>query len=134
VSPFVGLADAAGLLQRAGFALPVADIETLTVTYDTPLKLFADLRAMGEASALVERSRRPLRRATLFAAAERYAADHAGPDGRIPATIELIFLAGWAPAANQPQPLRPGSAAARLADALGGEERPAGDATPRGTG
>ena len=132
VSPFVGLADAAGLLQRAGFALPVADTETVTVTYDNPLKLFAELRAMGEASALVERSRRPLRRDTLLAAAERYRAAHAGPDGRIPATVELIFLAGWAPAASQPQPLRRGSATTRLADALGADELSSGDSTPPG--
>lgn len=131
VSPFVTLADAAGLLQRAGFALPVADTESVTVTYDNPMKLLADLRAMGETSTLIERSRRPLRRATLIAAAERYMADHAGGDGRIPATFELVFLAGWAPAASQPQPLRPGSAAIRLADALGTAERPAGDKTPR---
>jgi NADH dehydrogenase [ubiquinone] 1 alpha subcomplex assembly factor 5 len=132
VSPFIGLADAAGLLQRAGFALPVADTETVSVTYGEPLKLLADLRAMGEANALAERSRRPLDRTALFAAAEQYRATHAGADGRVPATIELIFLAGWAPAASQPQPLRPGSAAARLADALGTAEQPAGDKTPRG--
>ena len=134
VSPFVGLADAAGLLQRAGFALPVADTETVTVTYDNPLKLFDDLRAMGEASALIERSRQPLRRGTLLAAAERYAAQHAGADGRMPATFELIFLAGWAPAASQPKPLRPGSAAARLADALDAEELSTGDTAPTGSG
>jgi NADH dehydrogenase [ubiquinone] 1 alpha subcomplex assembly factor 5 len=131
VSPYVELADAAGLLQRAGFALPVADTETITVTYDNPLKLVAELRAMGEASALAERSRRPLRRDTLMAAATRYAADHAGPDGRLPATFELIWLAGWAPAATQQRPLRPGSAAARLADALDATEESAGDTAPR---
>jgi SAM-dependent methyltransferase len=130
VSPYVTLADAAGLLQRAGFALPVADTETVTVTYDNPLKLLADLRAMAEANALVERSRRPLRRATLLAAVDRYVAQHGSADGRVPATFELIFLAGWSPAASQPQPLRRGSATARLADALGAAERSADETAP----
>lgn len=129
-SPVAGVQDAAALMQRAGFALPVVDADTITVTYADPFALLRDLRGMGEANALVARSRRPLRRDTLFAAAEIYRARHAGADGRIPATFQLIWMTGWAPAASQPKALRPGSAAARLADALDSEEKPAGDTAP----
>jgi len=99
----------------------VADATTLTVTYETPLHLMRDLRAMGEANALTER-RGTLRRETLQKALEIYQAEFALPDGRIPATFEIIFLTGWAPSATQPKPLRRGSATARLAEALGTEE------------
>ncbi len=127
VAPFAELADAAGLLQRAGFALPVADTERITVNYPDPFALMRELRGMGEANALAARRRRPTRRATLLRAAEIYQARHADDAGRIPATFELLFLTGWRPADSQPRPLRPGSAETRLADALGAEERPAGE-------
>ena len=129
VAPFADLRDAAGLLQRAGFALPVADSDTITVTYDNPLKLMADLRGMGETNVLIERRRTPTRRATLTAAAEQYMDKFAGGDGRVPATFQILYLTGWAPAAGQPQALRPGSASSRLADALDTQERPAGEKT-----
>ena len=127
VSPFADAFDAAGLLQRAGFALPVTDIDRVTVRYDHLLKLNADLRAMGETSVLVEGPGRPLTRPVLARAAELYAARFAGADGRIVATFEILTLTGWAPHASQPQPLRPGSAKARLADALGTKEQSAGE-------
>jgi SAM-dependent methyltransferase len=129
VAPFADLRDAAGLLQRAGFALPVADSDTITVTYDNPLKLMADLRAMGEANVMAERRRTPTRRATLLAAAENYMAQFGGSDGRAPATFQILYLTGWAPAVDQPQALRPGSATSRLADALDAPEHPAGEKT-----
>ena len=132
VAPLVRLEDAAGLLQRAGFALPVADSERLTVTYGDPLKLMHELRGMGESNALTERSRRPSRRGTLMAAAAQYRALYGGSDGRVPATFDIIHLCGWAPDQSQQQPLSPGSAGARLADALGTAERPTGiAAAPR---
>jgi SAM-dependent methyltransferase len=127
VSPFADLADAAALLQRAGFALPVADMDTITVTYADPLALMRDVRGMGEANAVAARPAGFTRRATLSEAAARYAALFGGPDGRVPATFQVLYLAGWAPHESQQAPLRPGSAAARLADALGGDERPAGE-------
>ena len=119
VSPFADGRDAAGLLQRAGFTLPVADVERITVRYDHPLKLMADLRAMGETNALTDRARQPLTRPVLARAFELYAERFALPDGRIPATFEIVAVTGWAPHPSQPQPLRPGSAKMRLADALG---------------
>ncbi len=128
VAPFADVPDAGALLQRAGFALPVADSDTITVTWADALALMADLRAMGEANALAARLRRPTRRSTLLAAAARYRELFADADGRIPATFQILTLTGWAPGPDQQQPLRPGSAAARLAEALGSEERSAGDA------
>ncbi len=127
VAPFIDLQTAAGLLQRAGFAMPVADIDRTDVTYGEALSLMRDLRDMGESNILHERRRYPTGRRTLLAAASHYQDMFAGDDGRLPATFELIFLTGWKPAATQPKPLRPGSAAARLADALDTTERPAGD-------
>jgi SAM-dependent methyltransferase len=118
VSPAIELADAAALLQRAGFALPVADSETITVTYPDMLALLRDLRGMGETNALAARRRGGLRRATLARAALIYAERFGDAAGRIPASFEILFLCGWAPHASQPQPLRRGSATARLADAL----------------
>ncbi len=130
VAPMAEIRDAGGLLQRAGFALPVADSVTQTVTYADPLALMRDLRAMGEANALAGRLRRFTPRRVIETAAARYRAAFAGPDGRIRATFETIYLAGWAPDVSQPQPLRPGSAQARLAEALGVDETPAGEAAP----
>jgi NADH dehydrogenase [ubiquinone] 1 alpha subcomplex assembly factor 5 len=118
VSPAVELADAAALLQRAGFALPVADSETIAVSYPDLFALMRDLRGMGETNALAGRRRSFLRRATLARAALIYAERFADAEGRIPATFEVLFLCGWAPHPSQPQPLPRGSATARLADAL----------------
>ncbi|MCA6277625.1 MAG: methyltransferase domain-containing protein [Phenylobacterium sp.] len=123
VSPFADPSDAAGLLQRAGFALPVADVDRVTVRYDHPLKLMADLRRMGETSVLAERHPRPLTRRVLARAFEIYARDFADPDGRLPATFEILTLTGWSPSETQQKPLRPGSAKMRLADALGAVEQ-----------
>jgi SAM-dependent methyltransferase len=126
VSPFADLRDAAGLLQRAGFALPVADSDTLTVTWADPLALMRELRGMGETNAVAARRKEVARRETLFAASARYQAQFGTTDGRIPASFQVIYLAGWAPDASQQQPLRPGSAASRLAEALGTREISAG--------
>ncbi|MEM7224170.1 MAG: methyltransferase domain-containing protein [Pseudomonadota bacterium] len=131
VSPFADVRDLGGLLQRAGFALPVVDADTLTVSYPDPFALMADLRAMGETSALLERRRRPSRRTTFLRAAELYQDHHGGPDGRVPATFQILTMTAWAPHASQQQPLRPGSAKARLAQALGGEEVSAGEKAGR---
>jgi SAM-dependent methyltransferase len=128
VAPLADVRDLGSLLQRAQFALPVVDSDTVTVTYRDPLALMLELRAMGAANALTERRRRPLRRATLARAIEVYRERFGLPDGRVPATFEIITLTGWAPHPSQPKPLRPGSAQARLADALGTEERGAGEA------
>lgn len=127
VLPMGEIRDLGALLQRADLALPVADSLRLEVTYADPLALMRDLRAMGEANAMTRRARGLMRRAVLARACEIYAQEFARPDGRIPATFELIFLTGWAPDPGQPRPLRPGSAAARLADALGTVERPLED-------
>ncbi|MBT27041.1 MAG: SAM-dependent methyltransferase, partial [Rhodobacteraceae bacterium] len=121
VAPMAEIRDLGGLLQRAGFALPVADSVPLDVSYRSAFHLMRDLRAMGEANALDARLRHPTRRSLFQTAAQIYQ-DSFGTDGRIPATFELIFLLGWAPDDSQPQPLRPGSASARLADALGTTE------------
>ena len=121
VVPMAEIRDMGALLQRAGLALPVADSEPLTVTYESPWNLMRDLRAMGEANALAGRLRTPTRREVLIRAAEIYVQEFM-TEGRIPATFELIYLLGWAPDASQPQPLRPGSAVTRLADALGANE------------
>lgn len=131
VAPMVGLADAAALLQRAGFALPVADSDTVMVDYADAFALMRDLRGFGATNMLVDRPRRPVGRAFFIRMAALYAERFARPDGRIAATFELIWMTGWAPAAGQQQPLRPGAATARLADALGSEERCAGE-TARG--
>ena len=124
IAPMGEIRDLGGLLHRAGFALPVADSDTIRVTYPGAFALMHDLRAMGETNALAARLRRPTRRAVFEAAAALYADHFAGPDGRITATFEVVTLTGWAPADSQPRPLRPGSAAARLADALGTAETP----------
>ncbi len=126
IAPMAEIRDLGGLLQRAGFALPVTDSETLTVRYPDPLRLMRELRAMGEGNALAARLRRPTRRAVLLEAARLYAA-HFGDANGIPATAEMIYLTGWAPDASQPQPLRPGSATQSLAAALGTRENPLRD-------
>jgi SAM-dependent methyltransferase len=122
VSPFVELQDLAGLLQRAGFALPAADRDAVRVRYDHPLKLLADLRAMGETSALSERAK-PLSRAVLARFCEIYAQRFSDPDERVFASFDLLCATGWAPHESQQKPLKPGSAKARLADALGVPEQ-----------
>ena len=134
ISPFADLGDAAQLLQRAGFALPVADTDTITVTYEDAFRLMRDLRGMGETNALADRAKSFTRRAVLFGAAARYADLYAGADGRIPARFQVLYLAGWAPHASQQKPLRPGSAESRLADALETQEFPAGEKTRGGGG
>ena len=127
VSPFADAYDGAGLLQRAGFALPVADVDTVTVRYAHPLALMGDLRAMGETQVLADGAGRPLTRRLIARTCEIYAERFAGPDGRIAATFEIITLTGWAPHPDQQRPLKPGSAKARMADALGAKEQPAGE-------
>lgn len=131
ISPFADLRDAAGLLQRAGFALPVADADRLTLSYADPWRLLAELRAAGETNATLARPRMALRRDVLFAALARLPRDAAG---RVPISLVLLTLTGWAPAPTQQQALRPGSAALRLADALGAEERGTGEAAPAALG
>ncbi|WAP70655.1 methyltransferase domain-containing protein [Jiella pelagia] len=118
VLPFAEVREAGALLQRAGFALPVADIERLTVRYDTLFDLARDLRAMGAANILTERSRRPASRRFFVRAAEIYAERFADPDGRIRASFDVVHLSGWAPHESQQKPLRPGSARTSLAAAL----------------
>jgi SAM-dependent methyltransferase len=127
VFPFLDVREGGALLQRAGFALPVADVERVTVRYREPLRLLADLRAMGETNVLTARRKRFWRRATLMRAMALYRERFAGADGKVPATFELAVLTAWAPHESQPKPLRPGSARVRLADALGTRERSAGE-------
>lgn len=122
VMPMADIRDYGALLQRAGFALPVADADAFTVTYASPLGLLRDLRAMGATNALGARRRSFLRRATLMRALAIYAERFPAPGGRVRASFEIIHLAGWGPHESQQKPLRPGSAAARLADALGTRE------------
>jgi SAM-dependent methyltransferase len=127
VAPFADVRDLGALLQRAQFALPVVDSETVVVTYSDPLALMHELRGMGAASILHARSRKPLRRQTLYRSLEIYTERFGLAGGRIPATFEIITLTGWAPHESQPKPLQPGSAKMRLADALGTAEQSAGD-------
>lgn len=127
VAPFADLQDVAHLLQRAGFALPAADRDVIVVRYREPMRLLADLRAMGETAALAERSPRGLSRRILARAFEIYAQRFAEPDGRVRATFEIITAAGWAPHESQQKPLQPGSAKTRLANALGVKEHKTGD-------
>lgn len=119
VAPFVAIREAGALLQRAGFALPVADSDLVTVRYADAFALMRDLRAMGLTNALTDRRKMPMRRDTLLRAAQVYAERFSDPDGRIRATFEAVWLLGWAPHESQQKPLRPGSAKTRLADALG---------------
>lgn len=119
VFPFADVRDTGALLQRAGFALPVADLETLTVRYDSMFALMRDLRAMGATNALLARSRRPTPRRLFLRAAEIYADRFSDPDGRVRATFSIIWMSGWAPHGSQQKPLRPGSAKVSLKDVLG---------------
>lgn len=123
VAPFADVRDLGALSQRAGFALPVVDSETVTVSYASPLALMRELKAMGASNVLSARRRAPVTRRLLLRAAQVYAERFAAADGRVPATFEILTLTAWAPHESQPKPLRPGSAQARLADALGVEER-----------
>ncbi|WP_420960616.1 methyltransferase domain-containing protein [Brucella sp. IR073] len=123
VAPFADVRDVGALLQRAGFALPVTDVESFTVRYDHMFALIRDLRAMGMQNSLAGRSRKPLTRRFFARAAEIYAERFSDPDGRIRATFSLIWMSGWAPHASQQQPLKPGSAKASLAEALKAAEK-----------
>jgi SAM-dependent methyltransferase len=118
VAPFADLRDVGGLLQRAGLALPVTDVDRVVVRYDSAFALMADLRRMGATNILIERRRTPTRRATMLRMAEIYAERFADADGRIRATFDVIWLSGWAPHASQQTPLRPGSARASLEQAV----------------
>jgi SAM-dependent methyltransferase len=127
VAPFGDVRAYGALLQRAGFALPVADAETLTVRYASPGEVMREIRALGGGNVLIARSRKPLARRTLQRAEEIYRTRHGTPDGKVSASFEIVYLSGWGPDEGQQKPLKPGSAAQRLADALGTTERPAGD-------
>jgi hypothetical protein len=129
VAPFADIRELGALLQRAGLALPVVDSDRLTVRYDSVFALTRDLRRMGATNILTERRRTPLKRATLQRMTEIYTRRYADPDGRLRATFEIVWLTGWAPHESQQKPLKPGSAATRLADALGAKEMPAGEKT-----
>lgn len=131
VAPFADLRELGALLQRAGFALPVIDSDRVIVRYESAFALMHDLRRMGASNALVQRRRTPLRRATLMRMAEIYKQRFADADGRVRATFEIVWLSGWAPHASQQQPLKPGSARQRLADALGAKEISAGEKPER---
>jgi SAM-dependent methyltransferase len=131
VAPFADVRDLGGLLQRAGFALPVTDVERLTVRYRELARLFADLRALGETNALKARRKQFISGRFLRALTAEYAARFADDEGRFGATFDIVFLTGWAPHESQQKPLAPGSAKARLADALGTDERSAGEKPPR---
>ncbi|MGP1397427.1 MAG: methyltransferase domain-containing protein [Inquilinaceae bacterium] len=127
LSPFTDVRDAGALLQRAGFALPVVDSDTVTATYDHPFRLLRDLRGMGETQAGRLRNPAPPKRAFWPSVAGHYQDRFAEADGRVPARFQIIYLTGWAPHGSQQRPLRPGSARTRLAEALGTVEKPAGD-------
>ena len=131
VSPVADMPELAGLLQRAGFALPVVDSDVITVTYADMFRLMADLRGMGETNAVAARSRHPARRALFLDAAARYRDAHGDTEGRVPATFQVVYLTAWAPGPGQPQPLKPGSAAHRLAEALRTEEQVPGEGETR---
>jgi SAM-dependent methyltransferase len=118
VAPFADLRDVGALLQRAGFALPVTDVDSLVVRYDNAFALMADLRRMGATNVMIERRRTPTRTSTMVRMAEIYAQRFSDPDGRVRATFDIIWLSGWAPHENQPKPLRPGSARASLEEAV----------------
>lgn len=132
VAPFADLRDLGALLQRAGFALPVTDVDRLVARYGSVFDLMRDLRRMGAANALDARRRTPLKRATLLRMAEIYAERFSDNDGRVRATFEIVWLSGWAPHPSQQQPLKPGTARTRLADALGTNEVSAGEKAGNG--
>lgn len=127
VAPFTDVREAGALLQRAGFALPVADADVVRVTYPSALHLIRELKQMGVSNPLAERSRTPVSRRLLVRAAEIYGERYATANGRVAATFEIITVTAWVPHESQQKPLRPGSAAMRLADALGVAERRLGD-------
>jgi SAM-dependent methyltransferase len=131
VAPFAELRELGGLLQRAGFALPVTDVDRVCVRYDSAFALMRDLRRMGATNALLARRHTPLKRATLMRMAEIYAERFGEADGRLRATFDIVWLSGWAPHPDQQRPLRPGTAKARLADALGTHEISTGEKPPR---
>jgi SAM-dependent methyltransferase len=131
VAPFADLRDMGTLLQRAGFALPVTDVDRVVVRYSSPLALMVDLRRMGATNPLVERRRVPLRRDVLARLLQVYVERFSDPDGKVRASFDIVWLSGWAPHESQQQPLRPGSAKARLADALGTREISAGEKPER---
>jgi SAM-dependent methyltransferase len=123
VAPFADLRDVGALLQRAGLALPVTDVDRVVVRYDSAFSLMRDLRRMGATNILVERRRTPTRRATILRMAQIYAERFADSDGRIRATFDVIWLSGWAPHESQQKPLKPGSAKASLAEAVKGKTK-----------
>ena len=123
MAPFADLRDVGALLQRAGFALPVTDVDRVVVRYDSAFALMQDLRRMGATNILVERRRTPTRRATMLRMAQIYGERFADPDGRIRATFDIVWLSGWAPHESQPKPLRPGSAKASLEAAVKGKAK-----------
>jgi SAM-dependent methyltransferase len=127
ISPFVDVRDMGGLLQRAGFALPVSDVDSFALRYDSVLGLMADLRAMGAANVLVKRASRPLRRDVLARAAQIYADRFSDPDGRVRASFEIVWISGWAPHESQQKPAKPGSATMRLEDAMKAGREPSGE-------
>ena len=127
VAPFADVRDLGGLLQRAGFALPVADSDVVRVTYSSPLALMHEIKAMGASNVLHARRRVPATKRLLVRACEVYAERFGQADGRIPATFEIVTLTAWVPHESQQKPLKPGSAKMRLADALGVPERPSGE-------
>ncbi|MBN8959009.1 MAG: methyltransferase domain-containing protein [Rhizobiales bacterium] len=127
VAPFVDVRSVGMLLQRAGFALPVTDVDRVVVRYETPFALMHDLRRMGATNVLLERRRAPASRKLLMRAVEHYFKRFSDDDGRIRATFEVVWMSAWAPDPSQPKPLKPGSAKHRLADALGVKEFPTGE-------
>ena len=131
VAPFADLRELGALLQRAGFALPVTDVDRVSVRYGSAFALMRDLRRMGATNALIARRRSPLKRATLMRMAEIYAERFSDADGRLRATFDIVWLSGWAPHPDQQQPLKPGSAKARLAEALGTREISTGEKAER---
>jgi SAM-dependent methyltransferase len=131
VIPFIDVRQAGALLQRAGFALPVTDVDKVIVRYDSPIDLMQDLRKMGATNPLSDRRRRPLKRAVLRRMIEVYAERFADPDRRVRATFDIVWLSGWAPHPSQQKPLRPGSAQMRLSEALGAKENPAPEKNER---
>jgi SAM-dependent methyltransferase len=136
IAPFADVREYGALLQRAGLALPVSDADLLTVTYPTPRDLMREIRAMGGGNVLAARRKEPLSRRTLERAEAIYRTRHATPEGRVVASFEIVYVMGWVPHASQQKPAAPGSAAMRLADALGTTEHAAGDkaAFPAKTG
>jgi SAM-dependent methyltransferase len=118
VAPFADLRDVGSLLQRAGFALPVTDVDRIVARYDSAFALMQDLRRMGATNILLERRRTPTRRATMLRMAQIYGERFSDADGRVRATFDVIWLSGWTPHESQQKPLKPGSAKASLAEAV----------------